>query len=187
MRWLLAVLCLSFVPLSQAAFTQTIVPKGSEQKFVDGKVVDTQDISNRIIDKILVLKSAHQLQLMSKGEAMKTYRISLGKAPTGPKLQEGDQRTPEGFYWLDYRKTSDAYNLSLHISYPNISDAARARREGVNPGGMIMIHGTPVDEDYPEWYFQTLDWTNGCIAMKNSDIREVWDLVKDGTMIEIRP
>jgi len=100
------------------------VPKGSEQKFVDGKVVDTQDISHRVIDKILVLKSAHQLQLMS---------------------------------------------------------------EGVKPGSMIMIHGTPIDEQYPEWYFQTLDWTNGCIAMKNSDIREVWDLVKDGTMIEIRP
>ncbi len=187
MRWLLAVLCLSFVPLSQAAFTQTIVPKGSEQKFVDGKVVDTQDIANRSIDKILVLKSAHQLQLMSKGEALKTYRISLGKYPKGPKLQEGDQRTPEGFYWLDWRKTSDAYNLSLHISYPNISDSARARREGVNPGSMIMIHGTPINEEYPEWYFHTLDWTNGCIAMKNSDIREVWDLVKDGTMIEIRP
>jgi hypothetical protein len=93
MRWLLAVLCLSFVPLSQAAFTQTIVPKGSEQKFIGGKVIDTEDIANRTIDKILVLKSAHQLQLMSNGEALKTYRISLGKAPKGPKLQEGDQRT----------------------------------------------------------------------------------------------
>lgn len=187
MRWLLAVFCLSFVSLSQASFTQTIVPKGSEQKFIGDKVINTENIADRTVDKILVLKSAHQLQLMSKGEALKTYRVSLGKAPKGTKLQEGDQRTPEGFYWLDWRKTSDNYNLSLHISYPNITDSARARREGVNPGSMIMIHGTPVDEDYPEWYFQTLDWTNGCIAMKNSDIREVWDLVKDGTMIEIRP
>lgn len=187
MRWLLAVFCLSFVSLSQASFTQTIVPKGSEQKFIGNKVINTENIADRTIDKILVLKSAHQLQLISKGEALKTYRVSLGKAPIGTKLQEGDQRTPEGFYWLDWRKTSDNYNLSLHISYPNITDSARARREGVNPGSMIMIHGTPVDEDYPEWYFQTLDWTNGCIAMKNSDIREVWDLVKDGTMIEIRP
>jgi murein L,D-transpeptidase YafK len=187
MRWLLAVLCLSVVPLSHAAFTQTIVPKGSEQKFVGGKVIDTQNIADRTIDKVLVVKSAHQLQLISRGEALKTYRISLGKAPSGPKLQEGDQRTPEGFYWLDWRKTSDAYNLSMHISYPNISDSARARREGVNPGSMIMIHGTPINDDYPEWYFHTLDWTNGCIAMRNSDIREVWDLVKDGTMIEIRP
>jgi murein L,D-transpeptidase YafK len=75
----------------------------------------------------------------------------------------------------------------MHISYPNVSDSARARREGVKPGSMIMIHGTPIDEEYPEWYFHTLDWTNGCIAMKNTDMREVWDLVKDGTMIEIRP
>ena len=88
MRWLLAVLCLSFVPLSQAAFTQTIVPKGSEQKFVDGKVVDTQDISHRTIDKILVLKSAHQLQLMSQGEALKTYRISLVNRPKGPSFRK---------------------------------------------------------------------------------------------------
>ncbi|MFJ3484912.1 murein L,D-transpeptidase family protein [Pseudomonas sp. NPDC090202] len=187
MRWLLVALCLSFAPLSQAAFTQTIVPKGSEQKFVDGKVVDTGDIADHAIDKVLVLKSARQLQLISHGEPLKTYRISLGKYPKGPKLQEGDQRTPEGFYWLDWRKTSDAFNLSMHISYPNISDSARARREGVNPGSMIMIHGTPINEEYPEWYFHTLDWTNGCIAMRNGDMREVWELVKDGTMIEIRP
>lgn len=187
MRWLLAVFCLSFVSLSQASFTQTIVPKGSEQKFIGNKVINTENIADRTIDKILVLKSERQLQLISNGEALKTYRVSLGKSPKGTKLQEGDQRTPEGFYWLDWRKTSKNYNLSLHISYPNISDSARARREGVNPGSMIMIHGTPMDEEYPEWYFQTLDWTNGCIAMRNSDIREVWDLVKDGTMIEIRP
>ncbi|MDB6143155.1 MAG: hypothetical protein JWP80_2199 [Pseudomonas sp.] len=187
MRWLLALFCLCFISLSQAEFTQTIVPKGSEQAFLGQKVIDTQDISERHIDKILVLKSLHQLQLISNGEALKTYRVSLGKYPKGQKLREGDRHTPEGFYWLDWRKVSDAYNLSMHISYPNISDSARARREGVDPGGMIMIHGTPVDENYPEWYFQTLDWTDGCIAMKNTDMREVWNLVKDGTMVEIRP
>lgn len=187
MRWLLAVFCLSLVPLSHAAFTQTIVPKGSEQKFVGDRVINTEDITKRRIEKVLVLKSARQLQLISGGEALKTYRISLGRQPNGPKLREGDQKTPEGFYWLDYRKPSNNYNLSMHISYPNISDAARARRENVNPGSMIMIHGTPLDEEYPEWYFHTLDWTNGCIGMRNADMREVWDLVKDGTMIEIRP
>jgi murein L,D-transpeptidase YafK len=75
----------------------------------------------------------------------------------------------------------------MHISYPNIRDAARARREGVEPGGMIMLHGTPVDEHYPEWYFHSLDWTDGCIALSNADMREVWELVSDGTLIEIRP
>jgi Uncharacterized protein conserved in bacteria len=75
----------------------------------------------------------------------------------------------------------------MHITYPNISDAARATREGWSAGSMIMIHGTPVDDNYPEWYFHTLDWTDGCIAMRNRDMQEVWDLVRDGTLIEIRP
>ena len=167
MRWLLALLCCSVVTLSQASTVETL----------DGKV----------IEKVLVLKSAHQLQLINGGQPLKTYRISLGKKPKGPKLMEGDKRTPEGLYWLDWRKTSDRYNLAMHISYPNITDSARSRREGVNPGGMIMIHGTPDTEEFPEQYFHTLDWTDGCIAMRNVDMREVWGLVKDGTMIEIRP
>ncbi|MHC8307168.1 L,D-transpeptidase family protein [Pseudomonas sp. PB3P13] len=168
MRWLLALFCWSFVAVSQASSVEAL----------EGKV----------IEKVLVLKSAHQLQLINDGKPIKTYRISLGKGATkGPKLIEGDKRTPEGFYWLDWRKTSEKFNLSMHISYPNISDSARARREGVEPGGMIMIHGTPDTEENPEDLFHTLDWTDGCIAMRNMDMREVWNLVPDGTMIEIRP
>jgi murein L,D-transpeptidase YafK len=128
MRWLLALFCLSFVTVSQASFVTTVAPANSP-----------------LIEKVLVLKSAHQLQLIADGKPLKTYRISLGKgAKKGPKLIEGDKRTPEGFYWIDWRKTSDKFNLSMHISYPNISDSARARREGVEPGGMIMIHGTRI-------------------------------------------
>jgi len=167
MRWLLALFCLSFVTVSQA----------SAVEILDGKT----------IEKVLVLKSAHQLQLINNGKPVKTYRISLGKQPKGAKLMEGDKRTPEGLYWLDWRKTSDRFNLAMHISYPNISDSARSRREGVEPGGMIMIHGTPDSEEFPEQYFHTLDWTDGCIGMRNVDMREVWNLVNDGTMIEIRP
>ncbi len=167
MRWLLAVLCLSFAAWSHANATPTL----------DGVRVD----------KVLVIKSERKLHLMSRGNILKSYRISLGKRPVGPKLQEGDKRTPEGFYWIDWRKTSDKYNLAMHISYPNIRDQHRAREAGVNPGGMIMIHGTPIDDEYPEWYFNSLDWTEGCIAMTLADMREVWDLVKDGTLIEIRP
>ncbi|VXC76797.1 conserved exported hypothetical protein [Pseudomonas sp. 8Z] len=141
----------------------------------------------QMIDKVLVMKSERKLYLQQRGETIKTYRISLGKQPTGAKQREGDLRTPEGFYWIDWRKPSDNYQLSLHISYPNARDLARAKQAGVAPGSMIMIHGTPVDEEYPEWFFHTLDWTEGCIAMKNADIREVWSLVKDGTLIEIRP
>jgi len=185
MRCLLAVFCLCFASLSQAAFTVTV-----QSKPVD-EIVTPAPVSKQLgvdpIDKVLVVKSTRQLQLMSRGEPLKTYRISLGKQPRGAKEREGDKRTPEGFYWLDWRKVSDRFNLAMHVSYPNVSDAARARRDGVPPGSMIMIHGTPLNEEYPEWYFATLDWTDGCIAMKNDDMREVWSLVKDGTMIEIRP
>ena len=167
MRWLIALLCLSVVSQSHASTAPTLRGKP--------------------VDKVLVVKSERKLHLMGRGEVLKSYRISLGKEPTGAKVREGDLRTPEGFYWIDWRKTSDKYNLSMHISYPNARDAAKARAKGVPPGGMIMIHGTPIDEEYPEWYFSTLDWTEGCIAMKNADMREVWNLVKDGTLIEIRP
>jgi murein L,D-transpeptidase YafK len=167
MRWLLALFCLSFVAFAQASTVVTL----------DGKP----------IEKVLVLKSAHQLQLIADGKPLRTYRISLGKQPRGAKLMEGDRRTPEGFYWVDWRKVSDRFNLAMHISYPNVTDSARSRREGVDPGGMIMIHGTPDTYDYPENLFHTLDWTDGCIAMRNMDMREVWGLVPDGTMIEIRP
>jgi murein L,D-transpeptidase YafK len=139
------------------------------------------------IDKVLVVKSERRLHLISHGETLKSYRVSLSKQANGAKRREGDLRTPEGLYWIDWRKTSEKYQLSLHISYPNARDQAYAREQGVPPGGMIMIHGTPLDEEYPEWFFHTLDWTEGCIALKNDDMREIWSLVKDGTLIEIRP
>lgn len=139
------------------------------------------------IDKVLVEKSKRTLSLMSGNNVVKSYRISLGKRPLGHKQMEGDKRTPEGLYWIDWRKPSDKYNLSMHISYPNPRDIASAQKQGVRPGGMIMIHGTPIDPDYPEWYFRGLNWTDGCIAMMNWDMKEVWGLVKDGTLIEIKP
>lgn len=167
MRWLLALLCLTLTAAVQATTTPS---RG-----------------DRPIDKVLVVKSERKLHLLSRGEALKSYRISLGKQANGAKQHEGDRRTPEGLYWIDWRKTSEKYQLSLHISYPNARDLTKARDQGVPPGGMIMIHGTPQDEEYPEWFFHTLDWTEGCIALKNDDMYEVWSLVKDGTLIEIRP
>lgn len=167
MRWLIALFCLSLTTLAPASTTATLAGK--------------------TVDKVLVIKSERKLHLMGRGEVLKSYRVSLGKQPKGAKLREGDSRTPEGFYWIDWRKVSERYNLAMHISYPNARDAAGARKKGVSPGGMIMIHGTPLDDEYPEWYFSTLDWTEGCIAMKNADMRELWNVVKDGTLIEIRP
>ncbi|PWB30880.1 hypothetical protein DCO48_19110 [Pseudomonas sp. SDI] len=184
MRWLLALFCLSLASVSQAAFTETIVTKPFTKTAPSPLIPAPKPTT---IDKILVLKSERRLQLISDGAPLKTYRISLGKQPKGAKVREGDKRTPEGFYWIDWRKVSERYNLAMHVSYPNISDSAKARSEGVSPGGMIMIHGTPQGGEYPEEVFHTLDWTEGCIAMTNRDMREVWNLVPDGTMIEIRP
>ena len=188
MRWLLAALCLSFAVTCQASVVITVNGKPVGKNQVLKPAQSTQTIrADQKIEKILVLKSARKLQLISDGKPIKSYRISLGKQPKGPKLQEGDKRTPEGLYWVDWRKKSDKFNLAMHINYPNVSDAAKARREGLNPGSMIMIHGTPDSEDNPEELFHTLDWTDGCIAMKNYEMREVWNLVKDGTLVEIRP
>ena len=188
MRWLFAALCLSFAVTCQASVVITVNGKPVDKNQVLKPAQSTQTIrADQKIEKILVLKSARKLQLISDGKPIKSYRISLGKQPKGPKLQEGDKRTPEGLYWVDWRKKSDKFNLAMHINYPNVSDAAKARREGLNPGSMIMIHGTPDSEDNPEELFHTLDWTDGCIAMKNYEMREVWNLVKDGTLVEIRP
>ena len=188
MRWLLAALCLSFAVTCQASVVITVNGKPVDKNQVLQSTPSAQPLrAGQSIDKILVLKSARRLQLISDGKPIKTYRISLGKQPKGPKMREGDKRTPEGLYWVDWRKKSDKFNLAMHINYPNVSDAATARREGVNPGSMIMIHGTPDSEENPEDLFHTLDWTDGCIAMKNYEMREVWNLVQDGTMVEIRP
>ena len=119
MRWLFTLLCLTFTAMSYANTTPSL--GGSS------------------IDKVLVVKSERRLHLVSAGQTLKSYRVSLGKQPRGAKLREGDMRTPEGFYWIDWRKTSDKYNLSMHISYPNARDLARAQEEGVPPGSMIMI------------------------------------------------
>ncbi|MBD1553646.1 L,D-transpeptidase family protein [Pseudomonas typographi] len=186
MRVLLAFIGMMCASCAHAAFTETIITRPLAPNSVP-QAMPVPSNTQALIDKVVVIKSTRQLQLISRGVMMKAYRVSLGKQPRGAKAFEGDRRTPEGFYWVDWRKTSDRFNLALHISYPNVADAARAHSEGLNPGGMIMIHGTPIDEHYPEWYFASLDWTDGCIALKNDDMREVWGLVKDGTLVEIRP
>ncbi len=137
-------------------------------------------------DGILVLKSKRQLMLMRAGKVLKTYRISLGFSPRGAKTRRGDGRTPEGRYSIDARNPRSRFTLGLHVSYPNPSDRAQARKRGVDPGGNIMIHGLPNGRP-SNWKKQHTDWTAGCIAVNNSAIREIWHAVPDGTPIEIRP
>lgn len=137
-------------------------------------------------EKVVVIKSKRILMLLKDGEIFRTYRISLGKQPNGHKVMAGDQRTPEGRYVLDSRNSRSKYHLAIHISYPNESDVLNARRRGVSPGGGIMIHGLSRS---PRGGNVTVvsDWTNGCIAVSNSEMEEIWQLVQDGTPIEIRP
>lgn len=138
-------------------------------------------------DAVLVVKSAHRLYLLREGRAFRSYRIALGLNPTGPKEREGDRRTPEGSYVLDARNAASDYFLSLHVSYPSAQDAAEARRHGWKPGGSIMVHGQPNNPHKSASYYGSADWTDGCIALSNDDMLEVWLLTRANIPIEIRP
>lgn len=140
-------------------------------------------------DLVTVIKSERKLILSKKGKVLKTYDIALGGNPVGHKEVQGDQRTPEGYYRLDYFKENSSFYKALHISYPNRKDCYRARKKGKSPGGAIMIHGQPNNEGgwFKSFFKQQTDWTAGCIAMYNSDMDEVLQYVKVGTPIHIKP
>lgn len=131
-------------------------------------------------DEIRVDKSERRMELLRNGEVIRTYRILLGDAPVGHKRQQGDERTPEGRYRISFRNDKSRFHLSLRVSYPNAADRAQALARGVDPGGDIMIHGGT-----PAGYAR--DWTDGCIALTNRQIEEVWRLVPVGTPITISP
>lgn len=139
------------------------------------------------IDSVVVLKGERILYLLSGGRRVREYRIALGRNPIGHKQQEGDGRTPEGRYLIDYRNPKSRYHLSLHISYPSREDEREARNKGVSPGGDIMIHGLPNGLGYIGKLHRMRDWTDGCIAVTNEEMAEIWRLVRIGTPIEIRP
>jgi murein L,D-transpeptidase YafK len=138
-------------------------------------------------DKVVVFKGKRLLMLMREGEILSAYRVALGKHPDGRKIKAGDKRTPEGNYILDARNRDSKFHLALHISYPNDSDLVNAHRLGVTPGGDIMIHGLPDQFKKLGRFHRLADWTNGCIAVTNREIEEIWRLVPDGTPIEIKP
>ena len=138
-------------------------------------------------DVILVEKSARRLTLFYAGRKLKEYRVALGFSPVGPKQHEGDGRTPEGNYTIDFHKSDSAFHRALHISYPDAADSARAAEAGVAPGEDIMIHGLPNGFSALGPAHRLRDWTAGCIAVTDSEIDEIWASVADGTPIEIRP
>jgi murein L,D-transpeptidase YafK len=137
------------------------------------------------VTAVVIDKSDRTLILLAGARTVKIYRdIKLGDAPKGHKRFEGDERTPEDVYRIDGRNPASAYTLSLRISYPNAADRAYARARGRSPGGDIFIHGQPNRSPLPRIPY---DWTDGCIALSNAEIREVWRLVRDGTPVTIRP
>ncbi|MFC6622316.1 L,D-transpeptidase family protein [Novosphingobium panipatense] len=137
------------------------------------------------IDLIRVRKAARIMELHSGGQVVRVLQdLQFGRVPTGHKRFEGDGRTPEGRYTIDWRNPKSAFHLSLHISYPGEADRSYARARGRSPGGMIMIHGQP--NAWPAGRVPG-DWTDGCIAITNAEIETLWSLVPDGTPIEIEP
>jgi murein L,D-transpeptidase YafK len=140
-----------------------------------------------LADTVVVRKGARKLELLRNGQVLRSYRVALGLRPEGHKQFEGDYRTPEGKYLLTRRNPNSDYFLSIQVSYPNDDDMARARKQGLRPGGAIMIHGQPNTPRKPRDYYSNVDWTEGCIAVSNSDMVEIWLMTGPDTPIEIQP
>ncbi|MGL4474208.1 MAG: L,D-transpeptidase family protein [Shewanella sp.] len=139
------------------------------------------------VDLVKVTKSANKMQLLHQGKVVKSYHVAFGDNPVGHKLNEGDERTPEGRYILDYKKADSAFYRSIHISYPNDADKIRARALGLSAGGLIMIHGENPNSKLSPLEQQQYNWTNGCIAVTNKEMDELWRILDVGTPIEIYP
>jgi murein L,D-transpeptidase YafK len=149
--------------------------------------VVAQALEFPVADKVIIEKASRRLHLVQNGETFRTFRIALGIMPAGDKTREGDFKTPEGTYLLDSRNQNSDFFLAIHVSYPNAVDRQEASQLGVKPGGAIMIHGQPNVPTRSEAYYRTQDWTNGCIAVSNSDMIDIWLMTGENTPIEIRP
>ena len=138
-------------------------------------------------DRVIVHKAERRLLLMRGDRVLRMFGVALGLSPSGPKQREGDFRTPEGTYRLSGRNANSDFFLAIQVTYPGPEDLRRASAEGVAPGGMIMIHGQPNRPSRSPDYYQTRDWTNGCIAVSNADMVDIWLMTPDNTPIQILP
>ncbi|HLW51879.1 MAG TPA: L,D-transpeptidase family protein [Candidatus Angelobacter sp.] len=138
-------------------------------------------------DRVVIVKSERTLTLQRGGKVLKRYKVALGTNTVGPKTRQGDGKTPEGLYTIDSRNLHSQFHRSLHVSYPNAADRTRAARLKVSPGGDIMIHGLPPAYAYLGPLHRQSDWTLGCIAVTDAEIDEIWELVPNGTVVEIKP
>jgi murein L,D-transpeptidase YafK len=164
---------LSVIALTVAAGFYALLPAGAAP---DG-----------LADSVVVLKGQRELLLLRQGQVLKGYKVALGREPVGPKVRAGDHRTPEGNYAIDWRNPESKFHLSLHVSYPKALDIQRARQSGAAPGGDIMIHGLQNGLGWIGRFHRLVDWTDGCVAVTNSEMDQIWRAVPDGTPIEIRP
>ena len=144
-------------------------------------------VTDEVVDRIIVEKSKRTMTLLKQDREVRIYKIALGRDPVGPKVMQGDNKTPEGIYYVDYKVPNSVYHRALHLSYPSPDDVERARALGVPPGGSIMIHGMKPDKFWMGDVQYLFNWTNGCIALTNREIEEVWVLVPPWTPVEIRP
>jgi murein L,D-transpeptidase YafK len=142
------------------------------------------------VDLVVIEKGPRLMHLFHRDRVVRTYRVALGANPVGAKRQQGDGRTPEGLYRIDFKNPDSRFNLALRIDYPNERDRARAAARGVPPGGQIDIHGQPWEATEHAFFrmkFAREDWTDGCIAVTNREMSEIYDSVPEGTPVLIRP
>lgn len=144
-------------------------------------------LADELADLVVVIKSKRIMFLIKEGKILKAYRVALGKNPSGRKLSQGDGRTPEGRYYIAGRNPDSSFYKALKISYPNEKDFEDAHRLNLNPGGGVMIHGLSKKVEYLGKYHIIDDWTEGCIAVTNEEMDEIWSAVPDGTAVEILP
>jgi len=140
-----------------------------------------------LADRVVVNKSERKLFLYKDDRVLREFEIALGLAPNGPKMREGDFRTPEGNYYLTNRRLKSDFFMAIQVSYPNAADIARAQAQGVSAGSLIMIHGLPVEPKKSAKFYATNDWTNGCIAVSNAAMIDIWQMTKPNTPITILP
>ena len=182
-RLLTLLLLALFVTASFPVYSSELLAKADSRM----PVIESSPSESLVVSKVLVSKKKRRLDLMNGEEVVRSYRISLGDNPEGHKLYEGDERTPEGDYTLDWRNSGSSFYKSIHISYPSAQDREMAENWGLSPGGSIMIHGLPNGAEDMAFAYTGLDWTNGCIAVNNQEMDEIWQLVNDGTPIRITP
>lgn len=138
-------------------------------------------------DLVVVRKADRRLDLYQSGRLLKSYAVSLGRQPSGHKERQGDGRTPEGEYRLDYRNAGSSFHKSIHISYPNVTDRTAAKSRGVDPGGLVMIHGIKNGLGWLGRLHLSIDWTDGCVAVTDREMDELWRAIPDGAKIVLKP